>query len=111
MAILTHKKSKSANIKKDEKFPVFPQFGENHFTNGKRTRKKVNFMVCTDLLEAMKFFIPDGEKSNFVNNALEEALKDFSRKKASEMMDELREQANIKLTTAQIIKLKNYGRK
>lgn len=67
-------------------------------------------MVQKDLLEAMKFFIPKGERSDFVNGALEEQLKDFARKKASEDMDQLRKRAKIRLTTEEIIRLKNYGR-
>ncbi len=73
-------------------------------------RKKVNFMVNQETLSALKEWIPAGDRSNFVNGALEDAVRRYKRQKASDMMDELRKKANLRLTTAEIIKLKNYGR-
>lgn len=74
-------------------------------------RQKINFMVDKDLIIEIKTFVPEGERSNFVNNALEEALDVFKRKRASEEMDKLRESLNIKMSTKEMLKLKNYGRK
>lgn len=76
----------------------------------KAARKKVNFMINQEILEALKTWIPAGDRSDFVNGALEEAVRRYTRQKASDMMDELRKKANLRLTTAEIIKLKNYGR-
>lgn len=75
---------------------------------GKRT--KVNYMVNNDLLVEMNKWIVPGERSNFVNGALEEAVLRFKRQKAFSMMDELREKANIRMSTKEMLKRKNYGR-
>ncbi len=73
-------------------------------------RKKTNFMVDIQVLQDIKHYVPEGQRSDFINECLEEALTSFKRKKASELMDQMREKLNIKLTTKEIIKLKNYGR-
>ena len=91
-------------------FPVLPQFGAKFFNSAKRSRKKVNFMVNEDIIAAIKFYIPEGERSDFVNETFEEALRDIARKKAFEAMDSLRKTAKIKMTTGEFIRLKNYGR-
>lgn len=106
----SRKKQKAKYLIRFKQFPVFPQFGGPYFDGKIPPRKKVNFMIKEDLLEGMKFFIPQGERSDFVNGTLEEALKDFARKKASAAMDELREKANIRMSTKEFIRLKNYGR-
>ena len=73
-------------------------------------RKKVNFMVNHETLEALKEWIPAGDRSNFVNGALEYAVRRYKREKAFQLIDELREKAKIRMSTAEMIKLKNYGR-
>lgn len=74
------------------------------------SRKKVNFMVDEHILIRIKEWIPEGERSNFVNGALDEALKDMARKEASEFMDKVREEGNFKMTDDQIRKAREYGR-
>jgi len=74
-------------------------------------REKVNFMISKDVLAELKEWIPAGERSDFVNEALEEAVLDFQRRKASASMDAFREKNKLSMTTAEIIRLKNYGRK
>lgn len=76
----------------------------------KEKRKKTNFMVNEDLLVEIKQYIPDGERSDFVNEALEGAIELFRRKKAVEEMDRIRNEDPVKITTEEFIRLKNYGR-
>lgn len=67
-------------------------------------------MVSHEILVKLQMWIPPGERSNFVNGALESAILRYKREKAFQAMDELRKKANIKTTDAEIIRLKNYGR-
>ena len=67
-------------------------------------------MVNEDLVAEINVYIPTGERSDFVNEAIEEALSDYKQRKAFEAMDELREEANLYLSTEEIIRLKNEGR-
>lgn len=78
-----------------------------HKTN---VRKKINFMINKEISVKIQEAIPKGQRSDFVNKTLEEALLRQNRQKAGKEMDKLREQNKIKLTTEEIIKLKNYGR-
>lgn len=73
-------------------------------------RSKVNFMVNKDIFIEIKTWIPSGERSDFVNDALQEAIFRYKRKSASAMIDGLREKAKIRMSTAEMIKRKNYGR-
>lgn len=77
----------------------------------KSRRKKVNFMIEQKLFEDLESLIPAGERSDFMNDALEEAIIDFSRKKASKWMEEFKEKNKIKMTTKEILKTIRYGRK
>lgn len=54
----------------------------------KKSRKKVNYMMKNELLEKIEQFIPAGERSDFINEAVEEKIKDFMQKKAFEFFDE-----------------------
>lgn len=73
-------------------------------------RKKVNFMVDQKIVIELQEWIPQGQRSDFVNQALHEAMLSYKRLKAAEKMDELRKKAKIRMSTAEMIKLKNYGR-
>ncbi len=73
-------------------------------------REKINFMLNKGVLIELKHWIPAGDRSNFVNGALEKAILQFKREKAFKAMDELREKAKIRMTDAEIIRFKNYGR-
>ena len=75
-----------------------------------KQREKANFMIDKDILIELKQWIPAGDRSNFVNSALEEALLYHRRKQAFKAMDELRLKAKIKMADIEIIKGKNYGR-
>lgn len=73
-------------------------------------RKRVNFMINKWILTRMNEFIPARKMSDFVNEALEEAIGQFSRKKAIEGMDQLASSHKFRMSTEEFIKLKNYGR-
>lgn len=73
-------------------------------------RKKVNFMVNKQILLRMDQLIPERKKSDFVNEVLEEAIKDFGRKKASDGMDALARAHKMRMSTEEFVRLKNYGR-
>lgn len=108
--MITPKKKKIHIAFKMQPVAVSPQFGEQFFRGKKRTRKKMNFMINEDIIEAIRFYLPGGERSEFINTLFEEALKNIARKKAFQAMDELREKANIHMTTEEMIRRKNYGR-
>lgn len=73
-------------------------------------RKRVNFMINKWILTRMNELVPSRKMSDFVNEALEEAIENFARRKAVEGIAELRVKNRIKMTTEEMIKLKNYGR-
>lgn len=77
---------------------------------GAEKRKKVNYMINQDILVRIKEFIPAGERSDFVNKALGEAILRYARRRASIAMDELAKKMNLRMSTEEFIKLKNYGR-
>lgn len=73
-------------------------------------RKKMNFMLGEHIITELQMWIPSGKRSDFVNGALEIAIRHYKREQAFKMMDELREKMKIKMSTKEMIKLKNYGR-
>lgn len=75
-----------------------------------KDRQKVNFMIRRQTIIQLNKLIPKGKKSDFVNGALEEALIQHARRTASEEIDKLREMADLKVSTREFIKCKNYGR-
>lgn len=81
------------------------------FTSAKPAkRKKVNFMIGEDILVRFFHLVPAGERSDFVNGAISEKLKNKVRREASEFIDKFREEHNLKMTDAEIRKARNYGR-
>jgi len=110
MVTPSRKKTKAKYLVKVKQFPIFPQFGGSYGGGKNSPRKKTNFMVQNDLLDAMKFYIPSGERSDFVNGALEEALQDIARKKAMDAMDEMRKRIKWKMTDKEFRKAREYGR-
>ncbi len=104
MIIPKRKKAKVAYTVNIKRFLVLPR------PQTQSPRKKVNFMIDEGILARMKEWIPEGERSNFVNGALEEAVKDIFRKEASEFMDKVRKEGHFKMTDAQIRKAREYGR-
>ncbi len=81
-----------------------------HKFKTKGSRKKVNFMLDEKIILKIKQYVPQGERSDFVNEVLEEALDLLARTLACESMDRLREENPVSITTEEFIELKNYGR-
>lgn len=73
-------------------------------------RKKVNFMIDENIIFRIEKVVTPGSRSDFVNSALDDALNKYSRAKASEEIDNLRDSMNLEMTTKELLKLKNYGR-
>lgn len=76
----------------------------------KSDREKVNFMVNKTLMSEIKEYIPEGERSDFVNQVLEEALITFKRRKAFESIDKLRKKMKLHISMDEFRKLRAYGR-
>lgn len=60
-------------------------------------RKRLNFMVDHSVAQELNETIPSGERSDFVNMAIDQALIRFSREKAYEETTQLREKLNLKI--------------
>ena len=60
-------------------------------------RKRLNFMVDTSVAQELTQTIPSGERSDFVSDAIEKALIQFSREKAYEETTYLRKKLNLKI--------------
>jgi len=86
------------------KIGVYDRYPKNMTTHTKR--KKVNFMVDTRVITMMAEFLPTGMRSDFVNEALSEALIKFKKKKACEGIAGLK----LDIKNEEIFELKNYGR-
>lgn len=54
-------------------------------------------MVNISVVKELNEMIPSGERSDFVNEAIENALTQFSREKAYEETKRLREKLNLKI--------------
>lgn len=74
-------------------------------------RKRANFMIDTPLLEQMEILIPAGERSDFVNEALEEKMIDLSRTKALARMEESIKKQKKVHTTEEILKILHADRR
>jgi len=74
------------------------------------TREKMNFMLDGTVIQELKMTIPDGQRSDFVNEAVQRALDAFGKKKALEGFEKLRKKMKLRIPIAEIIKAKNYGR-
>lgn len=74
-------------------------------------RKRMNFMIDVKLVKELEEVIPAGERSNFINGALNEAITQLSRQKAIEGLKKIRESNKVKLSNKEILELINYGRK
>ncbi len=69
-------------------------------------------MMDITVLEQMKSLIPAGERSDFVNEAMEKALIQFGRQKAFDEGTKLKEKLNLKIgSDEELLKKIRYGRK
>lgn len=66
-------------------------------------------MINLKILGELEELIPKGERSDFVNHALHEALKLFGRKKAFEALEHFKQEHPLKMSTQEIIATKNEG--
>jgi metal-responsive CopG/Arc/MetJ family transcriptional regulator len=75
-------------------------------------RKRANFMFKATVLEELEELIPAGSRSEFVNDVVEEALIQFSRKKAFELIDEFKKtHRHKKMADEELLKDIRYGRR
>lgn len=73
-------------------------------------RRRINFMVNIEILGQIEKIVPQRKRSDFVNEALREALNRCLRRKAAEGMDALAKQHDFHLSTEEFVKMKDYGR-
>lgn len=74
------------------------------------TKKRVNFTIDISLLNELNQLVAEGERSEFINSALEEKLTDYGRRKAAVMMEAAKKKLKLKVSTDQILKEIRYGR-
>lgn len=75
-----------------------------------KDRKKLNFMIDVRLVVELQRTIPEGERSNFINELIENGLIHYKRQKAFADMDQLRDESDLRLNTSTILKARDYGR-
>ncbi len=73
-------------------------------------RKRVNFMIDHSLWEQLNDLVPAGKRSDFVNEMLDDALKQVARKIAFEKMGKFAKKEGKKLSTEDFLKTRNDGR-
>ena len=76
-----------------------------------KKRKKVNFMIDIDILEQLEKFIPAGKRSDFINEKMQEIVREFTKRTALDYLDQFKKKKKIKESTQEIIKAIRYGRK
>lgn len=76
----------------------------------KKNRKKVNFMLDNNIIVRFFELVPAGERSDFANKALSDAILHFGRQKASHEIDKVRKTLGWRMTDAEIRKAIRYGR-
>lgn len=73
-------------------------------------REKINFMISKELLMQFRQLIPAGERSDFMEKTLEQALTNYGRRKASDAMDKMAEEGLFsKLSTKEFLKTRHDG--
>lgn len=76
----------------------------------KKGRKKLNFMLDNNIVIKLMAWIPAGKRSEFVNGAIDNAIKDYLRREATEYMDAFRKKFKWRMTDEEIRKAREYGR-
>lgn len=77
----------------------------------KGQRTKVNFMLDKAIFDEIKTFVPDGERSDFANEAFREALETFRLKKMLDGMEAIRKKNKVYISNKELIRLRDEGRK
>ena len=72
-------------------------------------RKRINFMINISLVDKLNT-IPLGERSDFVNEAIEEKFTNWSRRKAIENLNESIKKEKKVHTTKEILKILHADR-
>lgn len=67
-------------------------------------RKKINFMIDEDIIERLEQLIPTGERSDFVNSTINEALVLYGRRKAFDFFENFRKEQKKNWKTDEIVK-------
>lgn len=67
-------------------------------------------MISLSLIDQLNA-IPSGERSDFVNEALEDSLSRYGRRKAFEELESFKKNHPLKMTTEQILTTIHDGRK
>lgn len=68
-------------------------------------------MISMSVVEKLETLVPAGQRSDFINEALEENLAQYARRKAFEELDEFKKKHPLKMSTGQILKIIHDGRK
>ncbi len=74
-------------------------------------REKVNFMISKPVLLQLKEWIPAGERSDFVNEAMQSAMDKIRLQKFSEGLDALRGKSKKTFTNKEILQSIHEARK
>ena len=75
------------------------------------TKKRVNFTIDIKVLDSLNSLVADGDRSDFVNEALQEKITDYGRRKAFEAILESKKSDKIAFSDAQILKIIHEGRR
>lgn len=68
-------------------------------------------MMNSDVLEQLAGVIPPGERSDFINEAVEEKLLRWSRQKAFELIEEFKKENPVKMSDKQMLKMIHESRR
>ena len=74
-------------------------------------RKRINLMISEDLLDQLEEVVSSGERSDFVNEAVEEKLLRWSRRKAFELIEEFQKEHPVKMSDKQLLKMIHEDRR
>lgn len=74
------------------------------------SKKRVNFTISISVIHELESLIPAGDRSDFVNNAIEEALIQYGRERAAKALKQARKKLKLNLSTEEILKDIRYGR-
>lgn len=66
-------------------------------------------MISKEILKSLHQVIPAGQRSDFVNKTLEEALIDYGRRRASEEIDNLSKKWGSKISTEEFLRTRHEG--
>ncbi len=75
------------------------------------TKKRVNFTIDIKVLDSLNSLVADGDRSDFVNEALQEKITDYGRRKAVEAILEAKKKPGKAYSTDEILKIIHEGRR